>query len=176
MRACHQEAIGFRHGRVSHQNTLGPAFKRNRRRRKTFHFEAGCKIGTIFGCVTFSDSASFWLAARKHTFPGAPATTAGAFAWERASAVMRRFLASGFHPHDGRSRKKTPKWVGGPGWKPRAGAAFRFGAFQYQFPIRTAAGHLRHDGQISPTIGRPRRTTDFEFYDVLMKPLDATVC
>ena len=141
--------------RVSHQNTLGPAFNRNRRRWKTFHFGAGCKIGTIFGCVTFSDSASFWLAARKHTFPGAPATTAGAFAWERASAVMRRFLASGFHPHDGRSRKKTPKWVGGPGWNPRAGAAFRFGAFQYQFPIRTAAGHLRHDGQIRPPLADP---------------------
>ena len=32
--------------RVSHQNTLGPAFNRNRRRWKTFHFGAGCKIGT----------------------------------------------------------------------------------------------------------------------------------
>ena len=79
----------------------------------------------------------------------------GLFDLERASDVMRRFLASGFHPQGGRSRKKTPKWVGGPGWNPRAGAAFRFGAFQYQFPIRTAAGHLRHDGQIRPPLADP---------------------
>ena len=107
--------------RVSHQNTLGPAFNRNRRRWKTFHFGAGCKIGTIFGCVTFSDSASFWLAARKHTFPGAPATTAGAFAWERASAAMRRFLASGFHRMMAAAGRKPPSGLVAPDGIPAPG-------------------------------------------------------
>ena len=74
-----------------------------------------------FRCVTFNGSASFRFGRRKHTFPGPQRTRWGLFDLERASDVMRRFLASGFHPQGGRSRKKT-SGLAAPVCAPRTGA------------------------------------------------------
>jgi len=70
--------------------------------------------------VTFSDSASFWLAAGSTPSLGPQLSRLGPLIWNEHPLWCVDSSLPAFHPHDGRGRKKTSK-VGGPGTRPAPG-------------------------------------------------------
>lgn len=60
---------------------------------------------------------------------------AGAFAWERASAVNLDSSLPAPHPHDGRSRKKTPNGLVAPDGIPAPGPLLCLARSRHLFPI-----------------------------------------
>src|SRR5207237_10152383 len=68
---------------------------------------------------------------------------------------MRRFLASGFHRMMAAAGRKPPSGLVAPDGIPAPGPLLRLAPYNIRSRFRTAAGHLRHDGQVTPPLADP---------------------